>query len=65
MSRSSPCEREPAVTIPPPGPPGLSDALKRNIAALEDRRRNEEHQASTQEKIAEAITRFTGSLRFV
>ena len=65
MSRSSPCEREPAVTIPPPGPPGLSDALKRNIAALEDRRRNEEQQASTQEKIAEAITRFTGSLRFV
>ncbi|AMK17354.1 MULTISPECIES: DUF1003 domain-containing protein [Sphingobium] len=56
---------EPAVTIPPPAPPNLSEALKRNIAALEARRRGEEQRASAQEKIAQAITRFTGSLRFV
>ena len=64
---SNPPGREPeaAVTVPPPQPPNLSEALKRNIAALEARRRGEEQRASIQEKAAEAITRFTGSMRFV
>ena len=55
---SNPPRREPeaAVTVPPPQPPNLSEALKRNIAALEARRRGEEQRAST---------RFTGSMRFV
>jgi uncharacterized membrane protein len=65
MSKPTSQQREPGVTIPPPGPPDLSEALKGNIAALNARRRSEEQKASVQEKIAEAITRFTGSLRFV
>lgn len=50
---------------PPPQPPGLSSVLERNIEALQRRRQREEKQASVQERIADAITRFTGSLRFV
>jgi uncharacterized membrane protein len=52
-------------TIPPPRPDSLSDSLKRNIQALEDRRREEAAAATREERIAEAITRFTGSMRFV
>ena len=52
-------------TVPPPKPPGLSSVLARNIEKLEERRRREEAQASWQERIAEAITRFTGSMLFV
>jgi uncharacterized membrane protein len=65
MSKPPHARFESGVTIPAPDTPNLSEALKRNIAALEARRRGEEQQASVQEKIAEAITRFTGSLRFV
>jgi uncharacterized membrane protein len=50
---------------PPPQPPGLSPVLQRNIQTLEQRRRREEKEASTEERLAEAITRFTGSMRFV
>ncbi|WP_082145869.1 DUF1003 domain-containing protein [Microvirga massiliensis] len=39
--------------------------LARNIQALNERRRQEEVRATLQEKIAEAITRFTGSMPFV
>jgi uncharacterized membrane protein len=39
--------------------------LARNIQALTDRRQREEEEASFQEKIADAITRFTGSMLFV
>ena len=52
-------------TVPPPNPSSLASVLNRNIDALQDRRRAEERQASTQEKIAEAVTRFTGSMAFV
>ncbi|MFL5146823.1 MAG: hypothetical protein ACJ8DN_01575, partial [Microvirga sp.] len=51
-------------TYPPP-PAGLSTVLARNIHSLQERRQREEAQASVQEKIADAITRFTGSMRFV
>ena len=50
---------------PPPQPPGLSPVLERNIQALQERRRREEREASAEERGAEAITRFTGSMRFV
>jgi uncharacterized membrane protein len=43
----------------------MSSVLERNIEALKDRRLREEKQASAQEKIADQITRFTGSLLFV
>ena len=52
-------------TVPPPGPGNLASVLNRNIEALQDRRRTEERKASSQEKIAEVITRFTGSMAFV
>src|ERR671911_2034070 len=52
-------------TYPPPQPPGMSSALERNIQALQVRRQREEVRATLEERIAEAITRFTGSMRFV
>ncbi len=51
--------------VSPPQPPGLSSVLERNIQALSERRLREERQATRQEKMAEAITRFTGSMLFV
>ena len=53
------------LTAPPPKPPGLSSVLERNIEALKERREREETAATVQERIAEAITRFTGSMLFV
>lgn len=52
-------------TVPPPNPSGLGTVLNRNIDALQERRHAEEKEASTQEKIAEVITQFTGSMAFV
>ena len=43
----------------------LNSSLKRNIAALRRRRDEEEARASADERIARAITRFSGSMRFV
>jgi uncharacterized membrane protein len=53
------------VTAPSPKPPGLSSVLERNIHALNKRRQREITEATAQEKLAEAITRFTGSMLFV
>jgi uncharacterized membrane protein len=39
--------------------------LERNIQALKARREREEAEATAQERIADAITRFTGSMLFV
>jgi uncharacterized membrane protein len=52
-------------TYPPPPPRGLSPVLERNIRALQLRRQREEKEASVEERVADAITRFTGSMRFV
>ena len=52
-------------TLPPPAPANLSTALSRNIEALGVRRRQETAAASGQEKLAQAITNFTGSMLFV
>jgi uncharacterized membrane protein len=52
-------------TSPSPEPPGLGSVLERNIQALQLRRQREEARASAEERIAEAITRFTGSMLFV
>jgi uncharacterized membrane protein len=52
-------------TYPPPSAAGLSSVLERNIHALKQRRKREETEASFQEKLADAITRFTGSMAFV
>jgi uncharacterized membrane protein len=44
---------------------GLSPTLERNIHALVERRRGEQRAAKGQEKLADAITAFTGSMIFV
>ncbi|WP_188262988.1 DUF1003 domain-containing protein [Azospirillum tabaci] len=51
-------------TYPPPSP-GLSSVLERNIHVLHQRREREEIEATAEERIADAITRFTGSMTFV
>jgi uncharacterized membrane protein len=43
----------------------LAGVVDRNIRALLQHRREQEGTRSTQERIADAVTRFTGSLRFV
>ena len=52
-------------TIPPPQPTDLSSSLRRNIDALAQRRKRERAASTTQEKLAEAITSFAGSMWFV
>ena len=54
-----------APTVPPPGPHGLAPALERNISILAERRREEQASSTRQEQVADAITRFTGSMVFV
>ncbi len=53
------------ATYPPPEPGGLAPALMHNIRTLQERRSAAERAASMQERVAEAITRFTGSMTFV
>lgn len=52
-------------TIPPPGPENLAGSLQRNIESLQERRRHEAAHATRQERLAEAITSFAGSMSFV
>jgi uncharacterized membrane protein len=48
------------------GDPGaLNSALRKNIEALRRQRQQEKNRASREEKIADRITAFTGSMRFV
>lgn len=44
---------------------GLSPTLERNIHALVERRRHERSKATLQERLADAITAFAGSMLFV
>lgn len=48
-----------------PDPDSLNSSLRRNIEALRRRREDEEARASSEERLASAITRFSGSMRFV
>jgi uncharacterized membrane protein len=43
----------------------MTPVLQRNIRSLERRRKEEEARATLQERLAQAITDFTGSMRFV
>jgi uncharacterized membrane protein len=53
------------TTISPPRPDSLNSSLRRNIEVLRRRREDEEAAAGVEERIANAITRFSGSMRFV
>ncbi|WP_311968050.1 DUF1003 domain-containing protein [Bradyrhizobium archetypum] len=44
---------------------GLSSALRKNIEALRSRREQERRDAAAEDKLADAITAFTGSMPFV
>lgn len=57
--------RHPAPTYDPLHSASLNTALRRNIQALQERRRADAAAASLEEKIAAAVTRFCGSMRFV
>ena len=46
-------------------PDSLNSSLRRNIEALRRRREGEEANATTEERLARAVTRFSGSMRFV
>ena len=49
----------------PPADGDVAPVIDRNIAALMVRRRREYEATSTQDKVADAITAFAGSLKFV
>lgn len=55
--------REWRVTEPPPG--SLTGVVERNIAAVLARRKRDEIQRGRQDRLADAISRFTGSMLFV
>jgi uncharacterized membrane protein len=48
-----------------PSSPGLAQVVERNIQALLLHRREQEVNRSREERFADTITRFTGSLKFV
>jgi uncharacterized membrane protein len=52
-------------TAPPPSAESLHSALKRNIDQLAERRKRDTAASSLQERVADGITRFAGSMRFV
>ena len=52
-------------TYPAERTPGLSPVLERNIAALQRRQQEVRARASMDERIADAITAFAGTMRFV
>jgi uncharacterized membrane protein len=52
-------------TVPPSEPEGLNSALSRNIEALRQRERREAESATAQERLAAAVTAFSGSMSFV
>src|SRR3954453_4277249 len=52
-------------TVPPPQPMGLAPALERNIQAMVRRRTEEAEAEGLQDRLAQAITNFSGSMTFV
>jgi uncharacterized membrane protein len=49
----------------PSAPGGMTGTLRENIAALTERQRQERADAPLTHKLADAVTRFTGSMGFV
>lgn len=57
--------RRESPSTPPIEPNVFASVLERNIGALRRKREEEEKKASLQDRVAEIITRFTGSMAFV
>ena len=53
------------LTYGSPRPKGLSPVLERNIHALVERRRREQAAATAEQKLADSVTSFAGSMKFV
>lgn len=51
--------------VPDPNGPGMAKVVERNIAALLQRRKTEEQAKSREDRVADNVTRFTGSMIFV
>jgi uncharacterized membrane protein len=54
-----------APTVPPPSPEGFTPVLERNITALRERKLREQAEATREERFADSMTAFTGSMRSV
>ena len=63
VERRSPDSIRPSLTEGPSA--GLAGVVERNISALLARRREEERQKRRQDRLADGITRFAGSMPFV
>src|SRR5688572_29555220 len=59
MAAPDPCNQNPEPN------PQMARIVERNIRALLTRRQQEERTKSTENRLADAITRFTGSMIFV
>ena len=55
----------PSSTSTPPPASGMTAVMQRNIHTVLERRQAEDKQKPLELRIADAITRFTGSMRFV
>lgn len=65
-ARPSPAPQPDKPPIYPPPPAGsLTPVLERNIVTLQRRQQQEAAQAGWEERLADGITRFTGSMAFV
>jgi uncharacterized membrane protein len=53
------------LTHAAPTPPGLTSVMDRNITRMQERRAQEERQATLSERMSDAITSFAGSMTFV
>ena len=65
MSRTSNGSASSSPTYRPQGANGLTPVLDRNITALHSRRQRELDRAGWQERMADRVTAFTGSMPFV
>jgi len=54
-----------STSIGRPSSPGMAHVVDRNIQALLEHRRDQEKGRSAQERMADRVTRFTGSMKFV
>ncbi len=61
----SPSERNKKNTMEHPPPSEMAQIVKRNINALIEHRRAQEKRRTIEDRIADVITTFTGSMRFV
>lgn len=65
MNAPDPFRTRSGPVVPPPEPDSLNSALRRNIEALRERRRQDAESRSFSDRVADRITGFTGSMRFV